>query len=784
MILASRSSAPCGVRLLPRAQLGALGMALMLMSPAWVIAAAADTDLPAAIERYCTECHNTTDWAGGLDLTILDPVQVHDDAESWEKVVRKLRAGMMPPPGKDRPSRAQAEAIATVLETRLDSQVGGAAGSHAAAVAPAPALHRLNRTEYANAVRDLFGMPVNVSALLPPDDASEGFDNVASGLGISPALIQGYTSAAMKLSRAAIGDMTATETTSIYQAPEKLLQDQHLEGMPLGSRGGMRIEHDFPLDAEYHFSVRGNFALARNAGVEIDVALDGQRVQVPNLRDFRLRVPAGRHVLTAAIFENRRPTGVNDIYSVYKSDVGIERVDIAGPFNATGVGNTESRKRIFTCMPRASTEERRCAETILVNIASRAFRAPQRLEDLTDILRFHERGREEGGFEGGIQQALARILIDPRFLFRFEAEPEGVAPGVPYAISDLELASRLSFFLWSSIPDAQLMDLAVRKQLHRPEVLEAQVRRMLTDRKAYALVENFAGQWLHLRELATVTPEVEGFDENLRDAFIQETRALVDWIRTQDRPITELLTADYSFLNERLAKHYGIPNVRGSHLRKVKLPAESHRRGVLGHGSVLTITSTASRTSPVIRGSWILENLLSAPVPSPPPGVETNLDGDGTQVITTSVRERLEAHRMDPNCASCHNVIDPVGFALENFNAIGAWRERDGDSAIDPSGVLADGTKIVGPEELTAALMSQPELFTTGVVEKLMTYALGRAVEYHDMPAVRAIVRQAQRKDHRFSELVLGVVQSVPFRYRTKSAPQGAGLSAREARRN
>jgi hypothetical protein len=546
----------------------------------------------------------------------------------------------------------------------------------------------------------------------------------------------------------------------------------------------MRIEHDFPLDAEYHFSVRGNFALLRNPGLEIDVALDGQRVQVQDLRDFRLRVPAGRHVLTAAIFENKRPTGVNDIYSVYRSEAGIERIDIAGPFGASGVGSTESRKRIFTCTPQTKADERRCAETILVDIASRAFRSPQRLEDLTDIVRFYERGREEGGFEAGVQQALSRILIDPRFLFRFEAEPESVSPGVPYAISDLELASRLSFFLWSSIPDSQLMDLAVRKQLHRPEVLAAQVRRMLADRKAYALVENFAGQWLHLRELATVTPEVEGFDENLREAFIDETRALVDWIRTQDRPITELLTADYTFLNERLAKHYGIADVRGSHFRKVKLPAASHRRGVLGHGSVLTITSTASRTSPVIRGSWILENLLSAPVPAPPPGVETNLDGDGTQVITTSVRERLEAHRRDPNCASCHDVIDPVGFALENFNAIGAWRERDGDSRIDASGVLADGTKIVGPEQLTAALMSHPELFATGVVERLMTYAIGRAVEYHDMPAVRTIVRQAQREDLRFSELVLGVVQSVPFRYRTKAAPQGAGLSAGEGRRN
>ena len=498
-------------------------------------------------------------------------------------------------------------------------------------------------------------------------------------------------------------------------------------------------------------------------------------MEVKNLRDFRLRVTAGRHVLTAALFEIQRPTGVNDIYSVYESEGGIERVDIAGPFNATGLGNTESRRRIFRCRPQSKAEERGCAEKILVDLASRAFRAPQRPEDLTDIVRFYERGRGEGGFEAGIQQALSRILIDPRFLFRFEAEPADAAPGVPFSISDVELASRLSFFLWSSIPDAQLMDLAVKKELHRPEVLAAQVRRMLADPRAYALVENFAGQWLHLRELATVTPEVEGFDENLREAFIEETRALVDWVRTQDRPVTELLTADYTFLNERLARHYGIADVRGSHFRKVKLPAGSHRRGVLGHGSILTITSTASRTSPVIRGSWILENLLSAPVPAPPPGVETNLDGDGTQVITTSVRQRLEVHRQNPNCASCHNLMDPVGFALENFNAIGAWRERDGDSEIDASGILADGTKIVGPEALTAALMSHPELFVTSFVEKLMTYALGRAsrIPRH---AGRADDRQAgAREDLRFSALVLGVVQSVPFSHRTK-APQ-AGIT-------
>jgi len=374
---------------------------------------------------------------------------------------------------------------------------------------------------------------------------------------------------------------------------------------------------------------------------------------------------------------------------------------------------------------------------------------------------------------------VSRVLIDPRFLFRFEADSASSGPGPPFSVSDVELASRLSFFLWSSIPDAQLMNLAVKKELHRPEVLALEVRRMLADRKAYALVENFAGQWLHLRELATVTPEVEGFDENLREAFSEETRELVDWVRTQDRPITELLTADYTFLNERLARHYGIPGVRGSHFRRVQLAASSHRRGLLGQGSILTITSTASRTSPVIRGSWILDNLLAAPVPLPPPGVETNIDGDGTQVITASVRQRLEAHRKNPTCAACHNMMDPVGFALENFDAIGAWRERDGDSRIDASGTLADGTKVVGPEGLTAALMSRSDLFVTNVVEKLMTYALGRVVDYRDMPAVRAIVRQAQREDLRFSALILGVAQSAPFRYRT-NALQGVGLTAHE----
>ncbi|HEY4340707.1 MAG TPA: DUF1592 domain-containing protein [Steroidobacteraceae bacterium] len=750
-----------------------LSVGWLLLLPA---SASGGADVPGTIDRYCSKCHNTTDWAGDLALTALDSSHVGEDAGAWEKVVRKLRAGMMPPPGNDRPSRADADGVAALLEARLDEQVGTSAPG---ATLPAPALHRLNRTEYGNVVRDVFGLPMDARSLLPPDDASEGFDNVASGLGISPALIQGYVSAAMKISRDVVGDISASETTAIYQAPEQLAQDQHLEGLPLGSRGGLRIEHYFPLDAEYRFSVRGNFALARDGGIDMDVALDGRRVQVQNLRDFRMRVTAGQHVLTAALFETAHPTGVNDIYSVYKSDAGVDQIEIAGPFSASSVGNTDSRRRIFSCYPHSKAEERPCAEKVLINIASRAFRAPQRAENLVEIMRFYDRGQQDGGFEAGIQQALSRVLIDPRFLFRFEAGPVNSKAGASIGVSDLELASRLSFFLWSSVPDSQLMDLAVKGRLHQPEVLASQVRRMLADRKAYALVENFAGQWLHLRELATVTPEVEGFDENLRQAFIEETRDLVDWVRTQDRPITELLTADYTFLNERLAKHYGIPGIRGSHFRRVQLPAGSHRRGLLGQGSILTITSTASRTSPVIRGSWILDNLLAAPVPAPPPGVETNIDGDGTQVITTSVRQRLEAHRKNPSCAACHRLMDPVGFALENFNAIGAWRERDGDSLIDASGVLVDGTKIVGPEELTAALMSRSDLFVTNVVEKLMVYALGRGVDYHDMPAVREIVRQAQHADFRFSALILGVVQSVPFRGQVK-AQQGAGLSARE----
>jgi hypothetical protein len=720
---------------------------------------------PQLVADYCTKCHNSEDWAGSLDLEALDYDHVQSGAEEWETVVRKLSAGMMPPGGQERPPEKAVKAFVAELEHRLDSQV--------TAVPASPALHRLNRNEYANAIRDILDLDIDVATLLPQDDASEGFDNIASGLGISPALIQGYTAAAMKVSRWAVGDMTTTESSANYVVPPTLKQDQHIEGLPLGTRGGLVIEHNFPLDAVYEFHVSGGGGFGRNPNVQVQVTLDGTEIKPDNVREFRLPLSAGEHTMTVALIDASRPTGVNDIYSVYAEPGAINTVEILGPFDATGPGHTASRERIFSCYPQSNDEARQCAEHIAVDIATQAFRAPVTLDDIKPVMAFYEQGSREGGFEGGIQQALSRILLDPRFLFRFEEEPADVAPGAVYTISDLELASRLSFFLWSSIPDNELLGLAEQNRLHEKDVLQQQVQRMLADPKAEALTKNFAGQWLYLRTLASVTPESPDFDENLREAFTEETELLFDHVVSEDRSVIELLDADYTFINERLAKHYGIDGVRGSYFRKVQLPKDSQRRGLLGHGSILTVTSTASRTSPVIRGAWILQNLLSAPVPAPPPGVETNLDGDGTTVLTSSVRERLEAHRADPSCAACHRIIDPVGFALEHFDAIGGWREYDGDSAVDASGTLADGTPISGATDLHAALMQRSGLFVGTLTEKLLTYALGRGLEYYDMPTVRAIRRQAEDQDFRFSAIVEGIVQSPQFTQRVKSGGTG-----------
>jgi hypothetical protein len=717
---------------------------------------------PQLVTDYCTKCHNAEDWAGSLDLESLDYDHVNDGAQNWETVIRKLSAGMMPPGGQERPAENDVKKFVAELEKRLDSQVK--------AVPASPALHRLNRNEYANAIRDLFDLDIDVATLLPQDDASEGFDNIASGLGISPALIQGYTAAAMKVSRWAVGDMTTTESSAIYNAPATLKQDQHIEGLPLGTRGGMLIDHNFPLDAVYEFHINGG---GRGAAVRVQVTLDGNEIKPEDVRKFRLPLTAGQHEMTVALIDNSRPTGVNDIYSVYTEPGAINTVEILGPFDATGPGDTASRERIFSCYPQSNDEARQCAEHIAVEVATQAFRAPVTLDDIKPVMAFYEQGSREGGFEDGVQQALSRILIDPRFLFRFEEEPADVAPGEVYTISDLELASRLSFFLWSSIPDNELLGLAEQNRLHEKDVLLKQVQRMIADPKAEALTKNFAGQWLFLRTLAGVTPESPNFDENLRQAFTEETELLFSHVVSEDLSVIDLLDADYTFVNERLAKHYGIDGVRGSYFRKVQLPKDSQRRGLLGHGSILTVTSTASRTSPVIRGAWILQNILSAPVPAPPPGVETNLDGDGTKVLTSSVRERLEAHRVDPSCAACHRIIDPVGFALEHFDPIGGWREYDGDSKVDSSGTLADGTAISGAADLHAALMQRSDLFIGTLTQKLLTYALGRGLEYYDMPTVRAIQHQAKGDDFRFSAIVEGIVQSPQFTQRVKSG--GAG---------
>lgn len=747
-----------------------LSALLSLTGPVW------SQETPELLSNYCLDCHNLEDWAGSLALETLDHEQVAGDAAVWEKVVRKLRAGMMPPAGEPRPADEAVQVFVSSLESRLDTQVD--APPHP------PALHRLNRAEYANAIRDLLALEVDISTLLPQDNASDGFDNVASGLGFSPALVQGYTSAALKISLQAVGDMSATEQAEIYSNAPELQQERHFEGMPFGTRGGFAVTHNFPLDAEYEVVIRGGIGFRRSTEqTSLYVTLDGERLDIDDPRRFTLPVSAGSHELTVSLLDHKRPTGVNDIYSEYGADGGITGIEIHGPYNATGPGETASRRAIFSCYPASNDEETACARRILSTLATRAFREPVEDAALEPLMRFYTRGRNEGGFEAGIQQGLARILVDPRFLFRFEEEPAGLEPGEQYLISDLELASRLSFFLWSSIPDERLLSLAAAGQLQDEATLRGEVARMLADPRAHALVENFAGQWLHLRALAGLTPETEAFNDNLRQAIIRETRLLFAHLIEADRPVTELLDAPYTFLNETLAHHYGITEVYGDYFRRVELPADSVRRGLLGHASFLTVTSTASRTSPVLRGNWILENLLHAPVPAPPPGVETNLDGDGSTELTSSVRERLERHRMDPACASCHDVIDPVGFALENFDLIGAWRERDGDSPVEAGGTLVDGTPVGGPADLRNALMARKELFVSTMSEKLLTYGLGRALEYYDMPAVRAIVSEAGTQDYRFSALVDAIVTSEAFRTRTAVGESSGTLAGRQGER-
>ena len=724
----------------------------------------------ALLTQYCVTCHNARAKAGGLTLDPADLTQAERHAETWEKVIRKLQTGMMPPSGAPRPARPAVDAFVSALQTQID---------RAAAAQPfagTPALHRLNRAEYANAIRDLLALDVDAASLLPPDDSAAGFDNIADVLGVSPALIEGYATAAAKISRLAVGDPSIGLDRATYRAAGNLSQDEHLEGLPLGTRGGLIVRHTFPLNADYDLQIGpgrsgGLGAVVTARAQDIDVTIDGQPVDLQGKTQLRLPVNAGPHTIAVALVKRSHVDGADGVYDAPTRAPGISQITIAGPFNARGPGDTPSRRRVFVCSPSSAADEQACATKILNTLATRAYRRPVATTgpEMDTLLGFYRTGRQAGTFDSGIQRAVARVLVDPNFLFRFEREPANVAPGASFRLSDLELASRLSFFLWSSIPDDELREAAVRGQLKNPAVLERQVRRLLADPRADTLVSNFAGQWLFLRELKNVRPDSPDFDENLRRSFQQETELLFRTIMREDRPIIDLLDADFTFVDERLAKHYGMEGILGSRVRRVTLAENDPRRGLLGHGSVLTVTSAANRTSPVVRGKWVLENLLGMPPPQPPPGVETNLEKDAAQVKVTSLRQRLEIHRANAACASCHKVMDPIGLTLENFDHVGKWRAVDGKTPIDATAQLVDGTTLDGPLTLRRALLERSDVFATVATEKLLTYASGRAVQYQDMPAVRTIVRDAARDKYRFSSLVLGIVKSTPFQMRTKA---------------
>ncbi len=753
------------------------------------------------LDQYCAGCHNQRLKTAALMLDRMDVARIGENAETWEKVVRKVRTGMMPPAGMPRPARKSMNDFAAALEDRLDRY---------AAANPQPGsvgLHRLNRVEYANAVRDLLALEIDITSLLPADDASFGFDNMANSLGASSALLNGYLSAASKISRLAVGDADATSGLQTFNAPADLSQDEHIEGLPLGTRGGMLTRYNFPADGEYRFQVallrdpgNGEDLFGRmSRGEKVELSIDGQRKKVFDIdeedkhRTFvdnvtqplevRVSVPAGSHEVGVA-FTKQKYALVEDVYSssylrssITVLDVSrtalphVTSVTIGGPLQVTGVSETPSRRRIFVCHPAKESEEAPCAEQIISALARRAYRRPVNNTDLEVLMAFYRRG-SANGFEQGIEMALRRILASPDFTFRFEKQRADVKPGAPYRITDLELASRLSFFLWSSLPDDELLQLAAGGKLKDQAVLESQVRRMMADPRSSELVHNFAGQWLQLRNLASVTPSPDdfpGFDDNLRNAFRRETEMFFGSIVHEDRSVLNLLTADYTFVDERLARHYGIPNVYGSQFRRVSL-ADTPRRGILGQGSILTVTSLPTRTSPVERGKWILENILGTPPPSPPanvPSLQENANAGGEE---PSLRQRMQEHRKNPQCAGCHRIMDPIGFSLENFDAVGRWRSTDGNQKIDASGELADGAKLDGPASLRQALLGYSDEFVQTVTEKLLTYALGRGVQYYDMPTVRAIDREAAHHDYRFSSIVMGIVNSAPFQMQTRDA--------------
>src|SRR5687768_15781886 len=742
------------------------------------------------IDEYCLSCHDDDKKRAGLSLENIAARDVAQHAEVWEKVVRKLRARQMPPIGKPRPDDAAYDALIGYLETALD---------RAARANPNPgrtaSIRRLTRTEYQNVIRDLLAVDVDVSSLLPADESSYGFDNVTVG-DLSPTLLDRYVSAAEKISRIAIGRPTRSPGGETIRIPPDLTQEDHLAGLPIGTRGGAIVDYTFPMDGEYEIQIR--LTRDRDEHVEglsemheLELLLDRDRVQVftvkPPEREsghaladqhLKLRVPvrAGPHAVGVAFLKKpslllesaRQPYEAHfNSYRHPRVQPAIYSISIIGPYGTTAPGDTPGRRRIFTSRPSGADDEERAARQILSTLIRRAYRRPIAEEDVRGPLALYRQARADGGFEAGIEMALSAVLVSPHFLFRVEQDPAGLPPDTVYRVSDVDLASRLSFFLWSSIPDDELLDVAAAGRLHEPEVLEQQVRRLLADPRSRALVTNFASQWLHLRNLASITPDMRlfpDFDDNLRQAFRQETELFFDSVLREDRSLLDLLNARYTFVNERLAKHYGIPHVYGSRFRRIDLGEDSKRGGLLRHGSILTVTSYATRTSPVIRGKWILDNLLGVPPPPPLPDVPALKDNTVDGSLT--VRRRLAEHRSNPTCAACHNLMDPLGLSLEKYDAVGRRRMAESGVAIDASGGFPDGGRFADVQGLEAALLRRPELFVGTFTEKLLTYALGRGVDYYDAPATRAIVRDARAQKYRVSSIILGVVKSPPFQMR------------------
>jgi len=751
----------------------------------------------AMVDKYCVTCHNQRTKAGGLLLDTADVNNIPAGAEVWEKVIRKVRGGMMPPVGMPRPDQASLDGFVTHLETTID---------RAAMAAPTlrrPIMHRLTRVEYANAVRDILDFEIDGASLLPADEEAFGFDNIADVQGVSPALMDRYLAAAWRISALAVGSPKILPSLETYRIRGDTSQHDHIEGLPVGTRGGILIEHYFPVDGEYVLAPR----LYRNTvdtirGLErpttLEITVDGARVHLAKFgglvderesydrpraagdeleQRFRIRMPfkAGPHTIgvafvkynSAPTIELLQPFGRERVDPI--TPVGIvelDRVTLEGPFNVTAAGNSPSRQRIFTCRPASEREALPCATRILTTLARRAYRGTVTAEEQKRLVGFYEKERAKGGdFDAGIEAALTYMLVSPQFLFRIERDPAALRAQTAYRIDDVELASRLSFFLWSTVPDDELLALAAKDQLHQPAVLERQVKRMLADQRARTLGTNFAGQWLFLRNIRGLVPDPDifpDFDNNLRQAMQRETEMLFESIILEDRSAIDLLTADYTFLNERLAKHYGVTNIYGTQFRRVPV-ANDARRGMLGHASILTLSSYPNRTSPVTRGKYVLSNILGTPPPPPPPDVppfnETPQKG-------MSMRDRMAAHRKSPACAACHQVMDPIGLALENFDGIGKWRTSDNGAAIDSTAVLWNGAKVDGPAALRQAIVSRPQPFIRNMTEMLFMYGLGRGIEHYDMPFIRQILRESSSANYRFSSLVLGIVNSAPFQMR------------------